>query len=97
MKPLTSCCWAIACLLMLSCKKEMIQTESNLSIISNEKVSSSVVKEAKWQGEFVSYNGLPPSFFVTDKYFINNGYARIYNGALKFSKQNYYSTKKLIS
>ncbi len=98
MKNLNAFLCAIACLLLLSCKKEITSSNGNFRSetnagLSNENAAAAATNTAKWQGMFVSGNGLPPSFLVPDTYFIHDGYARIYSNAFKINKQNYYSTK----
>ena len=49
--------------------------------------------KTKWQGAFISETGFPPSRFIPDTYFINDGHARIYNDSLLYlSPENHYST-----
>jgi hypothetical protein len=90
MKNLTGCIFAITFLLFVSCKKESSLIQLNSSDAS---ASLSAALKIRWQGAFISYNGLPPSAFIPDKLFIKNGYARIYNDSVKINKHNYYSTR----
>ena len=77
------------CWLFFSCKKEI----KNTSSISDE-ISSLSTEDARWQGAFLSYNGLPKSRYgIPDNLFIRDGYARIYSDSVKINKDNYYSTK----
>jgi len=90
MKKLTNCTLAILCLFLFSCKKE---TSSNQAVSASDNASISEAVQIKWQGAFLSYNNKPPSFFVPDKLFIKNGYARIYKESVKLNEQNFYSTR----
>lgn len=91
MKTLKICLPAIACLLLYSCKKESTE-HPNIALLKTVQTTATAAKMG-WQGTFLSYNGLPPSFPVGEKDFINNGYARIFRNSFKKSRQNYYSTK----
>jgi len=90
MKNLTSCIFAITFLMFVSCKKDTASYRLNSQSVD---ASLSAALQIRWQGAFISYNNLPPSFFIPDKLFINNGYARIYKDSVKISKHNYYSTR----
>ena len=90
MKNLTSRIFAITFLMFVSCKKDTASYQLNSQSVD---ASLSAALQIRWQGAFISYNNLPPSFFIPDKLFINNGYARIYKDSVKISKHNYYSTR----
>jgi len=90
MKKLHNSILAITCLLLFSCKKETINGSSQSSA---ENTSATVARTPTWQGKFISYNGLPPSYAVADKDFIRNGYARIYDDMVDIDDENYYATK----
>jgi len=76
--------------MFVSCKKDTASYQLNSQSVD---ASLSAALQIRWQGAFISYNNLPPSFFIPDKLFINNGYARIYKDSVKISKHNYYSTR----
>lgn len=74
-----------------SCKKETVSTQSksaDAGITSEDATTGS-----KWQGAFISLNGLPASRKIPDRLFIKDGYARIYNDSIRISSTNYYSTQ----
>lgn len=74
-----------------SCKKETIQTSQQVTANSNE--SATTVAGTKWQGAFLSYSGNPMSRLIKDKFFIKNGYARIYDSSIRISSLNLYHTQ----
>ena len=76
---------------LFSCKKEMPVSDQQLSVNSNE--SANLATDSKWQAAFLSYNGNPMSRVIKDKFFIKNGYARIYNDSIKINPNNYYHTQ----
>jgi hypothetical protein len=75
-----------------SCKKESV-TVNQQSLVAGASASVQLATDARWQGAFLSYNGLPASRVIRDKFFIKNGYARIYDDSIKINRQNYYSTQ----
>lgn len=82
---------AAACLLLFfSCKKESVNDEA---LQSSGTLSQSVASQSRWQGTFISENGLPPSRPVSDKFFIKDGAARIYRDTVSFDENNHYSTR----
>jgi len=89
MKNLTTCFLVITTMLLFSCKKETANTQ--LRSLNNEVLS--VEQKIKWNGAFISYDGLQGSSFIPDKLFIRHGYARINRGSVKINQHNYYSTK----
>lgn len=80
---------AIVWILLSACKKEMAESSATASTLNN---ISSVGPNMRWQGAFISKNGLPASRFIQDSQFIKGGYARIFSDSVKISKTNYYST-----
>jgi hypothetical protein len=76
----------------VSCKKEPVPVNQQ-SLDAGTSASVQLAADAKWQGVFLSYNGLPPTRVIPDKFFIKNGYARIYNDSIKIGRHNYYSTQ----
>jgi len=81
---------AAAVLLLFSCKKE---TGNSNTIQSSGTLNQSVAAQLRWQGVFISENGLPPSRNVQDKIFIKDGAARIYSEAISIDENNHYSTR----
>ncbi|QEC69922.1 hypothetical protein FRZ67_22445 [Panacibacter ginsenosidivorans] len=76
---------------LFSCKKEAINSSQQSATNSNE--LATVASDSKWQGAFLSYNGNPMSRVIKDKFFIKNGYARIYDSSIKISPFNLYHTQ----
>jgi len=77
-------------LLLFSCKKETAHSDA---VQSSGTLAQSMAAQLKWQGLFISENGLPPSRAVPDKYFIKDGAARIYSDAISIDEDNHYSTR----
>ena len=80
----------LSVILLFSCKKD-IQPQNELSAGTNE--SATTAAGTNWQGAFLSYSGNPMSRVIKDKFFIKNGYARIYNDSIKINPNNYYHTQ----
>lgn len=74
-----------------SCKKETAVTQSKSAVVNV--ASEAAASGSRWQGAFISYNGVPASRLISDRYFIANGYARIYNDSVRIPSKNYYSTQ----
>lgn len=80
----------LSAIVLFSCKKE-INTRNEMSASSNE--SATAAAGTNWQGAFLSSSGNPMSRVIKDKFFIRNGYARIYNDSIKINPNNYYHTQ----
>lgn len=87
---LTLC--ALTLTALFSCKKETITTQQR-SLGTGSDESAQLAAGSMWQGAFLSYNGLPGSRIIRDKFFIGNGYARIYSDSIRINRYNYYSTQ----
>jgi len=78
--------------LLFACKKEtIISNQKSLNTISND--DAMLAAGSKWQGAFLSDTGHPVSRSIKDRFFIRNGYARIYKDSVTISPGNYYHTK----
>lgn len=80
-----------AVVIFYSCKKEA----TALSTSSAESSSlEAIITDGKWVGEYIAYNNYyPASRNFKDKFFIANGYARLYTDSVNIYPNNYYYTQ----
>ena len=78
-----------------SCQKE-ITTNSTITVNTTSSTDN-IATGGRWVGNYIAYRNYPASRTIKDKFFVANGYARIYSDTIDIYEYNYYYTQFSLS